>query len=55
MKTHVTFQNEFLNKSEPRDFFVNPDCFGDDVCKYMISELREKGLNCGEPCGEDWG
>lgn len=55
MKTHVTFQTELFNKTEERDYFVNPDCFGDDVCKYMISKLTEKGIKCGEPCGEDWG
>jgi hypothetical protein len=54
-KTHVTFQSERFNKTEQRESFVNPDCFGDDVCEFMIAELHSLGMVCEGPFSEDWG
>jgi len=56
LTTIVTFQSELFNKREPRDYFINPDCYGDDVCKFLIEKLRTKGIECdGQPKQEDWG
>jgi hypothetical protein len=52
----VTFQSDLFNRTEQRDYFVNPDCFGDDFCKFMVAELIKMDISCeGEPWGEDWG
>jgi hypothetical protein len=56
MRTMVTFQSDMFNKTEERDYFVNPDCFGDDVCRFIISKLKTAGVECDDsPDQEDWG
>lgn len=52
----MIFQSTLFNKTEERDYFINPDCFGDDVCCFLISRLKDAGVNCeDEPRQEDWG
>jgi hypothetical protein len=42
--------------AEPRDYFINPCCFGDDVARWLIEELRKQGVVTGEKPGqEDFG
>ena len=56
VRTYVTFQSDLFNSTEQQDYFVNPDCFGDDFCKFMIAALQDLGIRCDDaPCGEDWG
>lgn len=55
LKTFVTFQSELFNNTEERDYFVNPDCFGDDFCKFMEVRLQAVDIECGNLSGEDWG
>lgn len=43
IKTVVTFRSSAFNISEPRDYFINPGCFGDDVARWLMEELRSKG------------
>ena len=52
----MTFQSDLFNNSEERDYFINPDCFGDDVCKFVIEKLSSAGIDCDKaPRQEDWG
>jgi hypothetical protein len=52
----VQFRSRAFNTKEPRDYFINPGCFGDDVCRWMGRELRARGLVADEEPGqEDWG
>jgi hypothetical protein len=53
--TVVTFQSDLFNKTESRDYFINPDCFGDDVCLFLVTSLRAAGVDCDDPAQEDWG
>jgi hypothetical protein len=42
--------------TEPRDYFINPCCFGDDVAEWLIGELRKQGMGTDEKPGqEDFG
>ena len=55
-RTVVTFQASGFNTSEPRDYFVNPGCFGDDVAHALMKQLRSQGIQTdAEPGQEDFG
>jgi hypothetical protein len=55
-KTVVTFESTAFNMAEPKDYFINPCCFGDDVAMWLIGELRKQGLTTDEKPGqEDFG
>ena len=42
--------------TQPNDYFINPCCFGDDVAKWLIRELRRQGMEIDEEPGqEDFG
>ena len=56
MKTDVAFHTTGFNCTEPRDHFINAGCFGDDVCKWLIEQLRARGVaTADEPGQEDFG
>jgi hypothetical protein len=56
LRTVVTFESEAFNMAEPKDYFINPGCFGDDVAKWLIDGLRRQGLVTeDEPGQEDFG
>ena len=54
--TVVVFRTDRFNQSEPRDYFINDCCFGDDVARWLIAELRRRGFHTAdEPGQEDFG
>ena len=56
IRTVVSFTSTAFNKTEHRSYFINKGCFGDDVAKWLIGELRENGVNADrEPGQEDFG
>ena len=56
MRTLVTFRSTAFNTTKPKDYFINPGCFGDDVAKWFIGELRANGIETDkEPAQEDFG
>jgi hypothetical protein len=45
-----------FNTSEPRDYFINECCFGDDLARWFIARLRSLGVRAEpEPGQEDFG
>ena len=55
-KTLATFKSNLFNSTETKDYFINPNCFGDDVAKWLLQELRAKGIKTDkEPGQEDFG
>jgi hypothetical protein len=55
-RTVATFKSDTFNKSEEKDYFINPSCFGDDAARWLIGRLREAGLKTDdEPGQEDFG
>jgi hypothetical protein len=40
VKTAVTLKSSTFNMSEPREYFINPGCFGDDLAKWLADQLR---------------
>ena len=56
IRTIVSFKSVAFNMTEPRSYFINPSCFGDDVAKWLIRELNSRGVNVdGDPGQEDFG
>ncbi len=56
IRTIVSFTSTAFNIAEPRRYFINACCFGDDLAKWLIHELRSKGVNTDdEPGQEDFG
>src|SRR6266481_2083725 len=56
MKTEVYFHSTIFNCTEPKDYFINECCFGDDVARWLIKQLKAQGLQTAdEPCQEDFG
>jgi hypothetical protein len=38
IKTVVAFESTAFNMAEPKDYFINPCCFGDDVATWLAAE-----------------
>jgi hypothetical protein len=56
MKTEAHFRSTAFNCTETKDYFINPYCFGDDVARWLIQQLRAQGLQTAdEPDQEDFG
>jgi len=56
VRTEVTFQSDGFNTSESRPYFINPECYGDDLAKWMMERLRATGYKTAdEPGQEDFG
>jgi hypothetical protein len=56
IRTVVTFESTAFNMTKPKDYFINPCCFGDDVGAWIIRELRKRGVRTDDKPGqEDFG
>jgi hypothetical protein len=56
LRTVVTFKSAAFDATEPKPYFINPGCFADDVAKWMIGELRNRGVKTNaKPGQEDFG
>ncbi len=56
VRTIVSFTSAAFNITEPRSYFINASCFGEDLAKWLIQELRNRGASAdGEPGQEDFG
>lgn len=55
VRTVVMFQSAHFNCTEPREYFINDCCFGDDVAKWMREQLNAAGYAAAEPGQEDFG
>src|SRR5689334_203578 len=51
----VIFSSNRFNLSEPREYFINECCFGDDAAGWLVERLQLRGLTTTTPAQEDWG
>ena len=51
----VLFSTDRFNLSEPREYFINECCYGDDVARWLVERLRLRGMSVTDPDQEDWG
>jgi hypothetical protein len=56
MRDVVTFTTDLFNLTEQKDYFINPNCYGDDLARWLAGKLKAKGISVvGEPEQEDFG
>lgn len=56
MNTKFEFECMLFNCIEPKEYFINPGSFGDDVARWLGGELRLQGIeSVSEPEQEDFG
>lgn len=55
MERHVSFRSARFEYKEPKPYFINPNCFGEDVAGWLVTELRRVGFTVDEPIQEDYG
>ena len=51
----LIFSSDRFNLSEPKDYFINDCCYGDDVARWLGERLQLRGWTVAEPDQEDWG
>lgn len=51
----LVFSTDRFNLSQPRDYFINDCCFGDDAASWLVDQLRARGITATDPDQEDWG
>jgi hypothetical protein len=55
-KTALAFQSTAFNTTTAKEHFINPECYGDDVARWLISKLLASGYATEEEPGqEDFG
>jgi len=56
IRRNFIFQSATFNTSEPKDYFINECCFGDDLARWFIERLKSRGIHTeSEPGQEDFG
>src|ERR1043165_595276 len=56
LRRNFIFQSTAFNTSEPKEYFINDCCFGDDLARWIIERLRAQGIHVEpEPKQEDFG
>lgn len=55
MQTLFQFRSTHFNITNPREYFLNPSCFGDDLGAWLGEKLRERGHTASLPEQEDFG
>ena len=56
VRRNVIFQSTAFNTSEPKDYFINDCCYGDDLARWLMEQLRACEIHTdSEPGQEDFG
>lgn len=56
VRRNFIFQSTAFNTTEPKDYFINECCYGDDLARWLIERLRARGVHTEEEPGqEDFG
>jgi hypothetical protein len=56
IRRHFIFQSAAFNTSEPKHDYINENCFGDDVARWLGERLKSRGVQVEpEPGQEDFG
>ena len=52
----VTFRSSAFNTTDPKPYYINPCCYGDDLADWLLGELRRRGIPVADAPGqEDFG
>lgn len=56
IRTAAIFDSDAFNLTEPKDYFINPICFGDDLALWLLGKLEERDFVIDKKPGqEDFG
>lgn len=56
IRSVLTFKSDDFNTSVQKNYFINPGCYGDDLAKWIIGQLQERGFETdATPGQEDFG
>src|SRR4051794_13558765 len=55
MRNTLRFKSDRSNRSEPKEYFINECCFGDDLAAWLKNELEKRSYSVDDPVQEDWG
>lgn len=59
LRTIVTFETSLFNITKTKDYYINPENYGDDLAKWFADELEKKGATIDRddefPGQEDFG
>lgn len=55
LRTIITFQSTAFNTSNELPHFINPGCYGEDLCLYLAEKFQQAGWQCQQPGQEDFG
>ncbi|MCA9402187.1 MAG: hypothetical protein KC897_00265 [Candidatus Omnitrophica bacterium] len=53
MRTLVTFFGKEFNSAQPKAEFSKPTNYGDDVCRWLIAEMKEAGVDADDEPQQD--
>lgn len=51
----LVFSTNRFNLSQPKEYFINECCYGDDLAEWLRAELLKLGIEATKPDQEDWG
>src|SRR5262249_50500858 len=51
----LLFVSDRFNLSQPKDYFINDCCYGDDLARWLVERLLRRGVLASQPGQEDWG
>ena len=55
MLLYLTFETDRFNRTEAKDYYINPNCFGDDLAQWLVMQLEHRNIKVGNVGQEDWG
>src|SRR5690606_19016558 len=56
MKTEFHFISTAFNRSQSKDYFINPESYGDDLAYWLVGELSKRQIKItSKPEQEDFG
>jgi hypothetical protein len=55
LRYDLLFETSQFNVLSPKEYFINPCCFGEDAATWLQEKLIEKGFEADVPGQEDWG
>ena len=41
----ILFRTKRFNLSTAKEYFINPDCFGEDLAAWLRDKLTERGID----------
>ena len=51
----LLFETDRFNLSQPKEYFINDCCYGDDLAAWLRGKLAEMSIEATQPGQEDWG